>query len=268
MYFTNQSITIAPVDILRLKKLTNKFKFVFTAMLEDKTSSRMLISSAFIALAMHILALFWLLNSFDQNKQQDKAELMQVSMISMTAQKLANPAPLKSLAPKPIISKVTPPVLEKKPLVRKPQLKPLPSKTSPAPKPTASAPPTATTEPTSAQAAQSATENNTETKAAATTAESEQFTEANYRANYSKNPKPEYPAIARSREWQGKVLLRVQVNIDGLSESVQIAKSSGHDVLDESAMEAVKKWIFIPAKRGNTPVASSVIVPMVFSLAE
>ncbi|WP_258076677.1 energy transducer TonB [Methylobacter tundripaludum] len=31
-------------------------------------------------------------------------------------------------------------------------------------------------------------------------------------------------------------------------------------------MEAVEKWKFIPAKRGDTPVASSVIVPINFVL--
>ncbi|MGZ8200307.1 MAG: energy transducer TonB family protein, partial [Methylosarcina sp.] len=35
---------------------------------------------------------------------------------------------------------------------------------------------------------------------------------------------------------------------------------------DESAMEAVKKWRFIPARRGDNPVASSVVVPILFSL--
>jgi protein TonB len=47
-----------------------------------------------------------------------------------------------------------------------------------------------------------------------------------------------------------------------------VDRSSGHDMLDESAIEAVKKWRFIPAKRGETPVASSVIVPIIFTLRD
>jgi protein TonB len=101
-----------------------------------------------------------------------------------------------------------------------------------------------------------------------TAADTEPFTEANFRANYASNPKPEYPATARSREWQGKVKLRVQVSAEGLSDTVRVEKSSGYDMLDECAVEAVKRWRFIPAKRGETPVASSVIVPIDFSLTD
>jgi protein TonB len=39
-------------------------------------------------------------------------------------------------------------------------------------------------------------------------------------------------------------------------------------MLDESAIDAVKKWKFIPAKKGETAVASAVIVPIVFSLKD
>ncbi|MDP3391176.1 MAG: energy transducer TonB, partial [Methylococcaceae bacterium] len=69
-----------------------------------------------------------------------------------------------------------------------------------------------------------------------------------------------------SRGWQGKVLLRVSVSAEGLSESVEIFRSCGHDVLDESAVAAVEKWEFVPAKRGSKAVSSSVIVPIIFTL--
>lgn len=96
----------------------------------------------------------------------------------------------------------------------------------------------------------------------------EPFTEANYRANYKSNPKPEYPRLAKSRGWQGKVLLRVQVTADGHSADISVQQSSGHELLDEAAVEAVKNWSFIPAKRGDTPVASTVSVPIKFKLSE
>ncbi len=72
--------------------------------------------------------------------------------------------------------------------------------------------------------------------------------------------------MAKSRGWTGKVMLRVQVSAQGLSDSVAVDQSSGHEILDEAAVEAVKQWRFIPAKRGETPVASSVIVPIIFNL--
>ena len=92
------------------------------------------------------------------------------------------------------------------------------------------------------------------------------YTEANFKANYGINPKPVYPAIATSRGWEGDVLLRVKVTADGRSEGVTVHQSSGHKVLDESAISAVQKWRFIPAKRGNTAVACTVIVPIAFTL--
>jgi protein TonB len=98
------------------------------------------------------------------------------------------------------------------------------------------------------------------------TADTAPFTEANFNANYGSNPKPKYPGIATSRGWEGTVHLLVNVSAAGDSEEVTVQRSSGYDVLDEAAVEAVEKWKFIPAKRGETPVSSSVVVPINFVL--
>lgn len=87
-------------------------------------------------------------------------------------------------------------------------------------------------------------------------------------AGYLNNPKPHYPGIARNRHWEGLVYLRVYVTADGLCGNLNLHRGSGHDVLDESAMEAVRKWKFVPGKRGGTPVASWVTVPIEFSLRD
>ena len=124
------------------------------------------------------------------------------------------------------------------------------------------------------EALEDAAETSRDAAPAATTAKAakpsqshaESYSEANFSANYGTNPKPKYPAIARSRGWQGKVLLRVKVSASGRSEAVSVHQSSGHDVLDESAIAAVENWQFIPAKRGNTAVACTVIVPIIFTL--
>ncbi len=92
------------------------------------------------------------------------------------------------------------------------------------------------------------------------------FVEANFKANYLLNPKPEYPTIAKSRGWQGKVMLRVQVSSEGTVSNISVETSSGHEMLDDSALQAVNKWKFIPAKRGDNAVASWVIVPIIFTL--
>ena len=71
---------------------------------------------------------------------------------------------------------------------------------------------------------------------------------------------------ARQRSWQGTVLLRVYVGADGKALQVNIQRSSGHDTLDESALDAVKQWRFVPAKRGDIAEASWATVPIVFEL--
>ncbi|NOU21270.1 MAG: energy transducer TonB [Methyloglobulus sp.] len=96
--------------------------------------------------------------------------------------------------------------------------------------------------------------------------ESGKISQARAFVAYLNNPKPNYPGIARSRHWEGTVLLRVYVTPDGHCGNLNVAHSSGHDVLDESAISAVRNWRFVPGKRGDTPIASWVTVPIQFNL--
>jgi len=85
---------------------------------------------------------------------------------------------------------------------------------------------------------------------------------------YAFNPKPEYPPTARRDGQEGKTLLLVEVLPNGRTGRVKIEKSSGYKILDEAAVEAVKKWRFTPAKRGRSPVTTWARVPIDFSLAD
>jgi TonB family protein len=88
-------------------------------------------------------------------------------------------------------------------------------------------------------------------------------------ADYGKNPPPVYPAIARRRDQQGTVTIRVLVGNDGSVERAEIAESSGFDALDDAALETVRRrWRFVPARRGGTPVESWVLAPIRFALTE
>lgn len=103
--------------------------------------------------------------------------------------------------------------------------------------------------------------------APAVTDEVELVTEApKFGAAYLQNPAPDYPSLARRKGEQGRVLLQVLVSETGKAEKVQIDTGSGYSSLDQAALEAVKKWSFIPAKKGNRPVSAYVIVPVRFSL--
>ena len=87
--------------------------------------------------------------------------------------------------------------------------------------------------------------------------------------DYNVNPKPPYPLIARRIGAQGEVLLRVLVRQDGTVASVELARSSGFALLDESATRTVRdNWRFIPAQLDGTPVESWVEVPIKFVLAD
>jgi protein TonB len=85
-------------------------------------------------------------------------------------------------------------------------------------------------------------------------------------ADYLRTPPPEYPSFARRRGEEGRVLLRVQVNADGLPRHIEIRTSSGSGRLDEAALEAVRRWKFVPARRGDEAVEAWVLVPVAFSL--
>lgn len=89
---------------------------------------------------------------------------------------------------------------------------------------------------------------------------------ARFDADYLHNPKPLYPAISRRNGEEGKVLLKVRVSATGTALDVAISKSSGFTRLDEAAAEAVTRWRFVPARRGEEAVESSVVVPITFAL--
>jgi protein TonB len=80
------------------------------------------------------------------------------------------------------------------------------------------------------------------------------------------NPRPPYPLAARRLGLQGRVLLAVQVGADGVCNQVLLKRSSGHAVLDDAALGTVRRWRFIPARRGDEAVASWVDVPVTFRI--
>lgn len=85
---------------------------------------------------------------------------------------------------------------------------------------------------------------------------------------YLNNPAPEYPRLARRMGEEGRVLLKVLVTEKGAANTVVIEKSSGFTRLDQSAIDAVKRWRFVPARKGNQALSAYVLVPVNFSLED
>jgi periplasmic protein TonB len=79
---------------------------------------------------------------------------------------------------------------------------------------------------------------------------------------------PEYPvAAARARD-SGTVLVRAQVDASGKPTEVEVARSSRSRELDRAAVDAVRQWTFEPAIRDGKAVASTVQVPVEFTLSQ
>jgi len=87
-----------------------------------------------------------------------------------------------------------------------------------------------------------------------------------FNADYLANPAPPYPASSRRVGEQGRVMLRVLVNVSGTADEVHVRTSSGFLRLDEAARETVLRWRFVPAKRGTEPVSAWVLIPISFRL--
>ncbi|MCG9056408.1 energy transducer TonB [Laribacter hongkongensis] len=87
-----------------------------------------------------------------------------------------------------------------------------------------------------------------------------------FTADYLANPAPAYPPLSQELGESGQVRLRVAVDASGAPSQVEIAESSGFTRLDRAALSAVKRWRFVPARRGSEAVAGRVIVPIHFNL--
>jgi protein TonB len=92
------------------------------------------------------------------------------------------------------------------------------------------------------------------------------FTAARFDADYLDNPKPQYPHASRRLGEEGRVVLRVFVSADGDAKRVEVKQSSGFQRLDQAAENAVARWRFVPARRGEQAVSAWVAVPIEFSL--
>ena len=78
--------------------------------------------------------------------------------------------------------------------------------------------------------------------------------------------KPRYPDSARRAGVQGVTLLKVRVLENGNVGEPFGEQPAGHPDRDRSAADAVKKWRFEPARRGNETIAVWVLLPVRFQL--
>ncbi len=77
--------------------------------------------------------------------------------------------------------------------------------------------------------------------------------------------KPQYPELARKARVEGKVILEIVVGRSGDVENVRVLKS--HPLLDDAAIEAVKRWRYRPGLQGGRPVKVYLTVVVEFTLS-
>lgn len=71
-----------------------------------------------------------------------------------------------------------------------------------------------------------------------------------------------YPAVARRQGWRGQVTVSFLVGADGDVENLRIVSSSGHRLLDQQALQAVRAAAPFPPP----PTPAIIILPVAFAL--
>lgn len=75
---------------------------------------------------------------------------------------------------------------------------------------------------------------------------------------------PVFPAAARKAGIQGAVFVKVLVGTDGKVKHAEVVK--GHEIFHESALEAARGFVFMPAMQNERPVKVWVTIPIEFRL--
>ena len=219
---------------------------------DDVSLPKSMLKSSLVAGA-HLAFLLWALQAGGVIKHQ--ALPLPMSIMSVMTVKIA--APSQVVAPENL-PKPTAPALHPAAIAR---LLPPASEQQPAPAVMAASAPATAVVNKVASAVPTAT-----APVSVSAASTEQRSEASFDAAYLNNPAPAYPLISRRQGEFGKVLLLVQVTPHGTAAQVEIKQSCGFPRLDEAALEAVRKWHFVPARQGDVAVAASVVVPLSFKL--
>jgi protein TonB len=85
-------------------------------------------------------------------------------------------------------------------------------------------------------------------------------------ADYLNNPRPPYPPLSKRLGEQGKVVVRVFIDAQGVATQAEISSSSGYERLDHTALQTVQRWRYAPGKRNGVPEGMWFKVPIAFVL--
>lgn len=190
---------------------------------------------------------------------------------------------LSEVAPAPVAAPPAPrtPQPQPKTIPTPPPSKPVQNKPQPVvhttPTPAPATRPATTSEPASNTATAAPVESHPPVSSNATTAVPSHVTPAappapakvelpNASASYLNNPKPPYPALSKRLGEEGKVVVRAWIDTNGTATQAEIKTSSGYDRLDQTALQTVLNWRYVPGKRAGVPEAMWFNIPLNFIL--
>jgi protein TonB len=80
-------------------------------------------------------------------------------------------------------------------------------------------------------------------------------------------PRPAtYPPRSIELGHQGEALVRVRLDTSGSAVEIVLWRTTGHEMLDQAALAAVRGWHFMPAMRNGHAIAAWVEIPVRFHL--
>jgi protein TonB len=82
--------------------------------------------------------------------------------------------------------------------------------------------------------------------------------------NLIRRVQPEYPALAKQARIHGTVVLRAVIDREGIIQDLQVI--SGHPLLVQAALNAVRQWRYRPYYLNDQPVEVETQVTVNFSL--
>lgn len=85
-------------------------------------------------------------------------------------------------------------------------------------------------------------------------------------AKLLKGPKPLYPPLAKQARIQGKVMLNAVIGKDGSIQNLTVA--SGHPLLVQAALDAVRQWVYQPTLLNSEPVEVVTQIEVNFTLSQ
>jgi protein TonB len=204
--------------------------------------------SALLALSVHSALLFgWEWSSaptVDMPAARDQG--INIDLTQASKLKIDRTPPEKIILPEPVLRPKPEKILQ--PKVTQPKIMPGPAQSRP-----------------SAQSKQTP-ELSQEAKSIVEAANSDSASSSPVPWDALSNPRPIYPELARRRGQEGLVRLRAYIDAKGNILELIIEQSSGYSLLDEAAVQAVRKWRFRPGTRAGEAVAGSVLIPVDFQL--